>query len=167
MGNTEVRLYNRIAVLRAERSLSRQSVADAIGVNYQTIGYIERGDYSPSLDLAFKLSELFGVPVEMKTTQRVVRAGTTTSPTDGLTQSFDLLELPRPPAFAPWAYVKVAEGCDRRCGFCAIPSFRGKQRSRPATSILAEIEAEEQSETAAELAVDNVPAAKGDEADGA
>ncbi len=65
MGNTEVRLYNRIAVLRAERSLSRQSVADAIGVNYQTIGYIERGDYSPSLDLAFKLSELFGVPVEM------------------------------------------------------------------------------------------------------
>ena len=48
MGNTEVRLYNRIAVLRAERSLSRQSVADAIGVNYQTIGYIERGDYSPA-----------------------------------------------------------------------------------------------------------------------
>ncbi|MGD0874934.1 MAG: 30S ribosomal protein S12 methylthiotransferase RimO [Acidimicrobiales bacterium] len=97
-------------------------------------------------ELADALGEIdlvagFGVPVEMKTTQRVVRAGTTTSPTDGLTQSFDLLELPRPPAFAPWAYVKVAEGCDRRCGFCAIPSFRGKQRSRPATSILAEIEA--------------------------
>ena len=54
--------------------------------------------------------------------------------------SFDLLELPRPPASAPWAYVKVAEGCDRRCGFCAIPSFRGKQRSRSLASILAEIE---------------------------
>ncbi len=40
-------------------------------------------------------------------------------------------ELPRPAARAPWAYVKVAEGCDRICGFCAIPSFRGKQRSRP------------------------------------
>ena len=45
--------------------------------------------------------------------------------------SFDLLNLPRPPATAPWAYIKVAEGCDRNCGFCAIPSFRGKQRSRP------------------------------------
>ena len=44
--------------------------------------------------------------------------------------SFDLLNLPRPAASAPWAYVKVAEGCDRNCGFCAIPSFRGKQRSR-------------------------------------
>ena len=46
-------------------------------------------------------------------------------------RSFDLLNLPRPRAAAPWAYVKVAEGCDRACGFCAIPSFRGKQRSRP------------------------------------
>ncbi|HEX2273859.1 MAG TPA: 30S ribosomal protein S12 methylthiotransferase RimO [Acidimicrobiales bacterium] len=53
----------------------------------------------------------------------------------------DLLNLPRPPAAAPWAYVKVAEGCDRACGFCAIPSFRGRQRSRPPASILAEVEA--------------------------
>jgi len=58
----------------------------------------------------------------------------------GEVPSFDLLELPRPPARAPWAYVKVAEGCDRRCGFCAIPSFRGKQRSRTTASILAEVE---------------------------
>ena len=55
--------------------------------------------------------------------------------------AFDLLELPRPPSRAPWAYVKVAEGCDRSCGFCAIPSFRGPQRSRAVTSILDEIEA--------------------------
>ena len=54
--------------------------------------------------------------------------------------SFDLLNLPRPPARAPWAYVKVAEGCDRRCGFCAIPSFRGPQRSRSAADILAEVD---------------------------
>jgi ribosomal protein S12 methylthiotransferase len=53
---------------------------------------------------------------------------------------FDLLNLPRPPARAPWAYVKVAEGCDRHCGFCAIPSFRGQQRSRPARDILAEVD---------------------------
>jgi ribosomal protein S12 methylthiotransferase len=55
--------------------------------------------------------------------------------------ALDLLNLPRPPATSPWAYVKIAEGCDRRCGFCAIPSFRGPQRSRPIESILAEVEA--------------------------
>jgi ribosomal protein S12 methylthiotransferase len=54
--------------------------------------------------------------------------------------AFDLLNLPRPPSSAPWAYVKVAEGCDRRCGFCAIPSFRGRQRSRPVASILEEVD---------------------------
>jgi ribosomal protein S12 methylthiotransferase len=54
--------------------------------------------------------------------------------------SFDLLNLPRPPATAPWSYVKVAEGCDRNCGFCAIPSFRGRQRSRSAEALLAEVD---------------------------
>ena len=53
---------------------------------------------------------------------------------------FDLLNLPRPAASAPWAYVKVAEGCDRACGFCAIPSFRGPQRSRTIDSILGEVD---------------------------
>lgn len=52
---------------------------------------------------------------------------------------FDLLNLPRPATGAPWAYVKVAEGCDRACGFCAIPSFRGKQRSRSVDAVLDEI----------------------------
>jgi ribosomal protein S12 methylthiotransferase len=50
----------------------------------------------------------------------------------------DLLELPRPAPAAPWAYVKIAEGCDRACAFCAIPSFRGKQRSRSPEAIEAE-----------------------------
>ncbi len=59
----------------------------------------------------------------------------------GAAEAFDLLSLPRPSAPAPWAYVKVAEGCDRRCGFCAIPSFRGAQRSRPLAEILAEVQA--------------------------
>jgi ribosomal protein S12 methylthiotransferase len=53
---------------------------------------------------------------------------------------FDLLNLPRPKSSAPWAYVKIAEGCDRTCGFCAIPSFRGKQRSRDVSQILAEVD---------------------------
>lgn len=54
--------------------------------------------------------------------------------------SFDLLNLPRPRSARPWAYVKVAEGCDRACGFCAIPSFRGPQRSRTVDSILDEVD---------------------------
>jgi ribosomal protein S12 methylthiotransferase len=52
----------------------------------------------------------------------------------------DLLNLRRPPSDLPWAYVKIAEGCDRSCGFCAIPSFRGPQNSREADSILREVE---------------------------
>jgi ribosomal protein S12 methylthiotransferase len=55
--------------------------------------------------------------------------------------AFDLLNLPRPVSSTPWAYVKIAEGCDRRCGFCAIPSFRGDQRSRSVAEILTEARA--------------------------
>ena len=54
--------------------------------------------------------------------------------------SLDLLNLPRPPSDRPWAYVKVAEGCDKACGFCAIPSFRGPQVSRSIEAILDEVE---------------------------
>jgi len=53
---------------------------------------------------------------------------------------FDLLNLPRPASARPWAYVKIAEGCDRACGFCAIPSFRGPQRSRSIEQILDEVD---------------------------
>ncbi len=62
--NSAPALYNRIAVLRAERRMSRQELAEALGVNYQTVGYIERGTYNPSLELAFRIGELFGVPIE-------------------------------------------------------------------------------------------------------
>ena len=64
-----------------------------------------------------------------------------TNSTATTTHAFDLLELPRPSSREPWAYVKVAEGCDRICGFCAIPSFRGKQRSRSPEEVLAEVDA--------------------------
>jgi len=56
-------LYNRINLLRTDKSLSRQQLADKVDVNYQTIGFIERGDYSPSLELAFKIAEVFEVDV--------------------------------------------------------------------------------------------------------
>jgi putative transcriptional regulator len=57
-------IYNRIAVLRAEHSVSRQTLAEKIGVNPQTIGFLERGDYVPSLELVFKLSQFFSLPIE-------------------------------------------------------------------------------------------------------
>jgi len=72
-------------------------------------------------------------PVPVRLTRRAVKDPVLPA------SSFDLLELPRGPAEQPWAYVKVAEGCDRRCGFCAIPSFRGPQRSRRSEDIVREV----------------------------
>ena len=64
MPDDQRRVHNRLAVLRAERGLSRKQLADKLGINYQTIGYIERGDYNPSLELALGIAELFRLPVE-------------------------------------------------------------------------------------------------------
>ncbi|MFF0312113.1 helix-turn-helix transcriptional regulator [Streptosporangium sp. NPDC004379] len=58
-------VYNRISVLRAERGVSRKDLAAALGVHYQTIGYLERGEYSPSLHLALRIAAYFEVPVEI------------------------------------------------------------------------------------------------------
>ena len=91
----------------------------------------EVSDALPSVDLVAG----FGVPVMLR--RKADAAGAPA----GALPSFDLLNLPRPPATAPWAYVKIAEGCDRSCGFCAIPSFRGPQRSRTVESILEEVDA--------------------------
>jgi DNA-binding XRE family transcriptional regulator len=56
-------IYNRVALLRTEAGISRQELADKVGVNYQTIGFIERGDYAPSLELAFAIAGAFGVAI--------------------------------------------------------------------------------------------------------
>jgi ribosomal protein S12 methylthiotransferase len=90
-------------------------------------------------DLAEALPEAdavagFGVPVTLGPTRGPGPASRGAAPVPSL----DLLNLPRPAAAAPWAYVKVAEGCDRACGFCAIPSFRGRQRSRDLAAVVDE-----------------------------
>jgi len=59
------KIYNRIAVLRKEKSLTRNELADKVGVNFQTIGYLEREEYNPSLDLAFRISEVFELPIDI------------------------------------------------------------------------------------------------------
>ena len=76
----------------------------------------------------------FGVPVNLMS-----KPGKTKIPLS-IVPTLDLLNLPRPKSTSPWAYVKIAEGCDRTCGFCAIPSFRGPQRSRDVSSILHEVD---------------------------
>ena len=57
-------VHNRIAVLRADRRVSRRELAEALGVHYQTVGYLERGEYAPSLHLARRIARYVDVPVE-------------------------------------------------------------------------------------------------------
>ena len=99
-------------------------------------------------DLAEALPEAdqvagFGVPVTLgkRPAERVAYDRPPADRDSRDSARLDLLNLPRPPSTAPWAYVKVAEGCDRACGFCAIPSFRGRQRSRTPEAVLAEVDA--------------------------
>ena len=82
-------------------------------------------DALPEVDLVARFGESLTATTPVALRRRSVPA-------------FDLLNLPRPATDRPWAYLKVAEGCDRRCGFCAIPSFRGDQRSRSTLDIVAE-----------------------------
>lgn len=67
-------VHNRLAMVRAERKVSRQALAEAVGAHYQTIGYIERGQYNPSLDLALKIAEFFELPVEALFSLRPMRS---------------------------------------------------------------------------------------------
>jgi len=59
------KIFNRISVLREERGVSRKELAEKIGVNFQTVGYLEREEYNPSLDLAFRIAGYFDPPVDM------------------------------------------------------------------------------------------------------
>jgi ribosomal protein S12 methylthiotransferase len=108
-----------IALGEAKRAGARLVVTGCMAERYGA----ELADAMPEVDQVAG----FGIPITLGTKPNV--------------PSFDLLNLPRPKSPRPWAYVKVAEGCDRNCGFCAIPSFRGKQRSRSMESILDEVDA--------------------------
>ncbi len=130
-------VVNTCAFIDAAREESIETVMAASAVRADGARVVVTGCLAERYgeELAAELPEVdkvagFGVPVTFGT-----------KPVAGLAvPEFDLLNLPRPAARAPWAYVKVAEGCDRACGFCAIPSFRGKQRSRLAEVVLAEVE---------------------------
>jgi putative transcriptional regulator len=55
---------NRLKILRAERDWNQQDLADALGVSRQSVNAIETGKYDPSLPLAFRIADLFGLPIE-------------------------------------------------------------------------------------------------------
>jgi putative transcriptional regulator len=80
VGQVTDTVHNRIAMLRAERGVSRRQLSEALGVHYQTIGYLERGEYSPSLFLALKISDYFEVPIEVVfSTEPFARIGSETA----------------------------------------------------------------------------------------
>ena len=80
MGQMTDTVHNRIAMLRAERGVSRRQLSEALGVHYQTIGYLERGEYSPSLFLALRIAEYFEVPIEVVfSTEPFARIGSKTA----------------------------------------------------------------------------------------
>ena len=60
----EDQVANRVEEFRTQAGLSRQELAEEVGVHYQTIGYIERGEYSPSLVLARRIASVLGASVE-------------------------------------------------------------------------------------------------------
>lgn len=133
-GEADVIVVNTCAFIEAARQESIDTVLALSGARRPGARLVVTGclaeRYGNELVEALPEADLvagFGVPVSLVDKPRRSR--------------FDLLELPRPPAAAPWAYVKVAEGCDRTCGFCAIPSFRGRQRSRSMASVLSEVDA--------------------------
>ncbi len=134
-------VVNTCAFIDAARQESREVVEGMIsrrrvGARLVVTGCLaarsgeELADGYPEIDLVADV----GVPVTLS-------RGPRWRPGVERTESHHLMDLPRSPVTAPWAYVKIAEGCDRNCGFCAIPSFRGPQSSRSRESILAEVRA--------------------------
>ena len=57
-------MKNRLKVLRAERDWSQQDLAERLGVSRQSVNAVETGKYDPSLPLAFRIADLFGLPIE-------------------------------------------------------------------------------------------------------
>jgi ribosomal protein S12 methylthiotransferase len=141
-GSADLLVVNTCAFIEAARKESIDTILAVAGTRQVGAKLVVTGCLAERYgsELADALPEVdmvagFGVPITLSN-----RSNRNQKPGMRPVPSFDLLNLPRPAARAPWAYVKVAEGCDRKCGFCAIPSFRGRQRSRTLPDILAEVD---------------------------
>jgi ribosomal protein S12 methylthiotransferase len=136
-GDADLVVVNTCAFIEAARRESIETVLELSDLRREGARLVVTGcmaeRYGEELSVAMPEVDLvagFGVPVTLS--RKDAAAGV---------PQFDLLNLPRPASGSPWAYVKVAEGCDRKCGFCAIPSFRGRQRSRRLDDVLSEVDA--------------------------
>ncbi len=142
-GDADLVVVNTCAFIESARQESIDTVIELSGGRRAGARLVVTGCLAERYgdELATALPEIdqvagFGVPVTLGRSRPPGGASGGGRPAPLL----DLLNLPRPAPSAPWAYVKIAEGCDRSCGFCAIPSFRGAQRSRTTAAILAEVD---------------------------
>jgi ribosomal protein S12 methylthiotransferase len=150
-GDADLVVVNTCAFIEAARQESIDAVLELADVRREGARLVVTGCMAERYgdELAAALPEVdlvagFGaplIPTDLQRSAVPVQLGRTRLKDARSTLSFDLLELQRPPSESAWAYVKIAEGCDRICGFCAIPSFRGKQRSRSVDDILREVTA--------------------------
>jgi ribosomal protein S12 methylthiotransferase len=147
-GDAELIVVNTCAFIEAARQESLDTVLELAEARSPGARLVVTGCMAERYgdELAQALPEVdlvagFGVSLDAPAPAVPVRLGPSRRDLSPSAAAFDLLELPRPAHTTPWAYVKVAEGCDRICGFCAIPSFRGKQRSRLPRDVVAEVEA--------------------------
>ena len=132
VADADLIVVNTCAFIEAARDESIQTILDLDDARSSDARLVVTGCLAERSgnELAEAMPEIdqvagFGVPVTLGT-----KPGT---------PKMDMLNLRRPPSTRPWAYVKIAEGCDRACGFCAIPSFRGPQRSRSVEDVLIEV----------------------------
>ena len=147
-------VINTCAFIEAAREESISVVLDAIAQKKPDASIVVTGCMAerykeelsqvlPEVDIVAGFGEEFLVGETASQVAVKIRKRTSVAtkvPTMDLDASFDLLNLPIGKSNRSFAYLKVAEGCDRKCGFCAIPSFRGLQRSRDFEDLLQEAE---------------------------
>lgn len=142
--DADVVMVNTCAFIEAARRESIDAVLDAAGRKRDDARVVVLGCMAQryETELAAALPEVDEVVGLDRYGELIGRldAMTEWQPIRLKTSPMDILyEVRRPAPTTPFAYVKVAEGCDKPCTFCAIPQFRGKQRSRPPVNIRDEI----------------------------
>ena len=137
--DADVVVVNTCAFIEAARTESIETILAASGARKVGAKLVVTGCMAEryGAELADAIPEVdqvagFGVPIKL---------GLKPKELERELPKLDLLNMARPASSRPWAYVKIAEGCNRTCGFCAIPSFRGPQQSRTVEAILGEVAA--------------------------
>ena len=144
--NADVVMVNTCAFIEAARQESIDTILELSGDKRDDASLVVLGCMAQRYE-----TELVAALPEADAVVPLDRYGELVEQLDALTQTPEwqplrlksskmdiLFETKRPTPTTPYAYVKVAEGCDKPCTFCAIPLFRGKQRSRPPVNIRSE-----------------------------